>query len=484
MQNRRKSSACLTDFRHGKDGEEQLLTIPTNEMINAILNSIDEAIHAVDKNGITIFYNQVAARHDGLSIEDVLGKHVLEAFPSLTKESSTLLKVLETKQSIIHQPQRYQNVKGQYIDTINTTIPIILEGEVIGAVEIAKDYSTIKKLGEKVLDLQAKIQVSSEKKERKHAHSYTFADLLTNDPVLAEVKKHAEKVACTDSTVLVFGETGTGKELFVQAIHHSSSHAKGPFIAQNCAALPESLLESLLFGTTKGSYTGAVDRAGLFELSDGGTLFLDEINSMPLELQAKLLRVLEDGMVRRIGDQRTRKVHVRVIAAMNESPLDCVKRGTLRPDLYYRLNVFSLFIPPLRERNYDIELLTSYFVEQFNAKFSKQIRIVDNNVFQLFHEYHWPGNVRELKHTIEHAMIMADGHTLHVKHLPLQLQQLKRKREQKHIEPLRKVLKETERALIKRALLQTSGNIQQAAALLEIPRQTLQYKVQKQNITL
>ncbi|MBO9130428.1 sigma 54-interacting transcriptional regulator [Bacillus sp. 165] len=452
-------------------------------MINAILNSIDEAIHAVDRNGITIFYNQVAARHDGLSVEDVLGKNVLEAFPSLTKQSSTLLNVLQTKQAIIHQPQRYQNIKGQYIDTINTTIPIILAGEVIGAVEIAKDYSTIKKLGEKVLDLQAKIQKSSVQKERKHTSLYTFEDILTKDPILMEVKKHAERVACTDSAVLVFGETGTGKELFVQAIHCNSSSAKGPFIAQNCAALPESLLESLLFGTVKGSYTGAVDRPGLFELSDEGTLFLDEINSMPLELQAKLLRVLEDGMVRRIGDQKTRKVHVRVIASMNEAPLDCVKEGKLRSDLYYRLNVFSLFIPPLRERSEDMELLTYHFVEQFNKKFAKHVRIVDNDVFELFYKYDWPGNVRELKHTIEHAMIMADGHMLHLEHLPIQLQGIKREVD-KRLQPLRKVLQETEKSLIQRALLQTNGNVQQAAVLLGIPRQTLQYKVQKQNLNV
>jgi arginine utilization regulatory protein len=224
-----------------------------------------------------------------------------------------------------------------------------------------------------------------------------------------------------DSAVLVVGETGTGKELFVQSIHHISHRHNGPFIAQNCAALPESLLESLLFGTTKGSYTGAVDRAGLFELADEGILFLDEINSMPLELQAKLLRVLEDGVVRRIGDQRTRKVNVRVIGAINESPLDCVHKGILRPDLYYRLNVFSLFIPPLRERNFDIELLTSHFIEQFNQRFSKYIRNVEHSVFELFHQYNWPGNVRELRHTIEHAMVMAEGHTLTTKHLPIQL---------------------------------------------------------------
>lgn len=453
-------------------------------MISAILNSIDEAIHVVDKNGMTIFYNEVAADHDGVSVEEVLGKHVLEAFPSLTKETSTLLKVLKTMQPIVQQPQRYENINGLFIDTINTTIPIIQNGTLLGAVEIAKDYSTIKKLGEKVLDLQARIKSQTKQSKTKQIQSYTISDILTNDPALLEVKKQMEKVAYADSAVLVVGETGTGKELFVQSIHHISSRSENPFIAQNCAALPESLLESLLFGTTKGSYTGAVDRAGLFELADGGTLFLDELNSMPLELQAKLLRVLEDGVVRRIGDQKTRKVNVRVIAAINESPLDCVQKGIMRPDLYYRLNVFSLFIPPLRERNFDIELLTSHFVEHYNERFSKYIRNVEHTVFELFHQYNWPGNVRELKHTIEHAMIMAEGYTLTVKHLPMQLQQIKKSTETKGIQPLRKAMQEIETSLIKQALKQTNGNIQQAAAILEIPRQTLQYKLQKQNITV
>lgn len=474
----------MLNFRHRKDGENVISTIPTNEMISAILNSIDEAIHAVDKNGMTIFYNQVAAEHDGVSVEDVLGKHVLEAFPSLTKETSTLLTVLETNKPIIQQPQRYENLKGQFIDTINTTIPIMLEGNVIGAVEIAKDYSTIKTLGEKVLDLQARIKNQAKQNKDKQVHSYTLSDILTNYPALLEVKKQVVKVADADSAVLVVGETGTGKELFVQSIHNISKRSEKPFIAQNCAALPESLLESILFGTTKGSYTGAVDRAGLFELADGGTLFLDELNSMPLELQAKLLRVLEDGVVRRIGDQKTRKVNVRVIAAINESPLDCVQKGIMRPDLYYRLNVFSLLIPPLRERNFDIELLTSHFVELFNQRFTKNIRNVDHTVFELFHQYNWPGNVRELKHTIEHAMIMAEGNTLTVKHLPVHLQQIKKSTETKGIQPLRKAMQEMETTLIKQALLQTNGNVQQAAALLEIPRQTLQYKLQKQNITV
>ncbi len=191
---------------------------------------------------------------------------------------------------------------------------------------------------------------------------------MTNDARFKQTKELAQKVAPTDANVLIYGETGTGKELFVQAIHEASKRKNKPFIAQNCAALPESLLESLLFGTTKGSYTGAIERAGLFELVDGGTLFLDELNSMPLDLQAKMLRVLEDGVIRRIGDNKTRKVDVRVITAMNQPPEICLKENKIRTDLYYRLNVFSLYIPPLRERTEDVLLLASYFLKEYNKK--------------------------------------------------------------------------------------------------------------------
>ena len=185
------------------------------------------------------------------------------------------------------------------------------------------------------------------------------------------MKDEARKLAKSDSPILVYGESGTGKELFVQGIHHASHRANGPFIAQNCAAIPETLLESILFGTAKGSYTGAVERKGLFELADGGTLFLDELHTMPIELQAKLLRVLEDGLVRRVGSAQNISVDVRVIAAMNIHPNVAVENQKLRSDLYYRLNVFTFSLLPIRERKEDILFLTDYFIQFFNKKLQK-----------------------------------------------------------------------------------------------------------------
>src|SRR5690606_17897990 len=351
------------------------------------------------------------AKHDGLTKEEVLGKHLLEVFPSLNEHSSTLLKVIRTRQPIFHLPQTYKNKWGKLIDTVNTTLPIHINGTFMGAVEIGKDYSKIKDLSNKLMDLQSKVHKVSKKPHEIDGAKYTFHDILTKNEHFNHVKQQATKVANSSSTVLVYGETGTGKELLVQAIHNASPRRKAPFIAQNCAALPESLLESILFGTVKGSYTGAVDRAGLFEIAHGGTLFLDEINSMPLALQSRLLRVLEDGMVRRIGSPKALQVDVRVIVALNKYPADCVKDGELRPDLYYRLNVLSLVIPPLRDRKEDIPYLVDHFIGMNNQNLQKNVSVVEDEVIKLFSNYEWPGNVRELKHIIEHAMIMAEGHS-------------------------------------------------------------------------
>lgn len=458
------------------------LTALTKEVLTAIIKSIDEGIHVVNMNGETIFYNEVAARHDGMDVKEVQGKHLLAAFPSLTEESSTLLKVIKTGKPIYNQTQVYVNLHGIRIDTMNTTLPIFLEERIIGAVEIAKDYSRMKLLAERLLDLQKGLNNSSTKKVLKQV-SFTLNDIMTVNPCFKQLKEEARKLAKSDSPILVYGESGTGKELLVQGIHHESLRAEGPFIAQNCAAIPEALLESILFGTAKGSYTGAVERKGLFELADGGTLFLDELHTMPIELQAKLLRVLEDGMVRRVGSSHNISVNVRVIAAMNEHPSKALQEKKLRADLYYRLNVFTFSLLPLRERREDILFLTDNFIQVFNHKLNKSIHGMERNLESFFMNYLWPGNVRELKHTIEYMMNVCEVGLLEVKNLPIMLRQhtASSKSIVNNIETfsLRKNIEDLENKLITEALATTNGNILQAAKLLEIPRQTLQYKMRK-----
>jgi arginine utilization regulatory protein len=458
----------------------------TAETLKAILKTIDEGIHVVDANGITIFYNTVAASLDGLSAEEVQDSHVLESFPSLTKETSTLLKVIQTGKPIFNQHQSYTNRKGIQIDTMNSTLPLRLEGKLIGAVEVAKDISKIKQLSEKLLDLQAKIKVSKHKSNKQSFANFHFKDILSLDTVLNDVKRQSEKAAKTSSPIMIYGETGTGKEMFVQAIHNASPRSGNPFIVQNCAAIPAALLEGILFGTAKGSFTGAVDRPGVFELADNGTLFLDEINSMPVELQAKLLRVVQEGAVQRVGSPAPMKVNVRIISALNEKPEKCLSNGMLRHDLYYRLNVVYLELPPLRQRKGDITYLAETFIQTLNKTFNKNVKSLTPEAVNLLKSYNWPGNIRELKHAVEHAMNFADdGEMIGIGSLPKHLfshSSIPRPEVDYEIiplPPLRKALKDYEMHLIREALNHTSGNIQQAAKILHVPRQTLQYKLKQ-----
>jgi len=464
----------------------------TVEMLQAILGTIDEGIHVVDANGITIFYNHVAARLDGLTEEEVLGKPLLEVFPSLDRHSSTLLRVIENGEPIYNKSQAYRNWKGMRVETINTTLPVYVDKRLVGAVEVAKDIGKLKELSERLIDLQAQLgKPRRTKRLQSDGTAYTFEDIVTTSKTMLQLIERARKAAKTSSPILIYGETGTGKELFVQSIHQASERHARPFIAQNCAALPDTLLESILFGTTKGSFTGAEDRPGLFELANGGTLFLDELNSMPLDLQAKLLRVLQDGKIRRIGSMQAVQVDVRVIAAVNEEPEIVMERGRLRTDLYYRLNVVSFALPPLRERKEDIELLTSHFLEKFNQKFQMNVTGLDKRVQEVFLQYHWPGNVRELEHVIEAAMNMVEGPVILIEHIPPHIGERTSKQKEVAIasllsnggghgettRSLPEILHEMEQMLITQAMEQTGGNILQAAKLLGIPRQTLQYKL-------
>ncbi|KKI94105.1 ATPase AAA [Bacillus sp. SA1-12] len=460
-----------------------LESFETKQMLEAILGSIDEAIHAVNSEGITIYYNNVAAMHDGVEINEVLGKHVLDVFPSLTRQTSTLLKVIETGKPIYQQSQTYKNSKGQLIDTVNTTIPIKEGNRIAGAVEIAKDLTKVKQLSEKLLELQQKMNNKKRKPVSSSGAKYNWDDLITNCDSMKKVINQGKRAAISSSPVMVYGETGTGKELLVQSIHNASLRKSGPFIAQNCSSLPESLLESILFGTTKGSFTGAVDRAGLFELAHGGTLFLDEIHTMPLDFQAKLLRVLEDGVIRRVGGTESYIVDVRIIVAMNEHPYHCMEKKLLRSDLFFRLNVFFIELPPLRERDGDIPLLVGHFIKKYNYLFNKLVIHIDDQVLSRLVKHQWQGNVRELEHTIEYAMNMAEGDILTIKDLPVFLKETSQE-EEINLKPLKETVEMIEAKLIQQALVQTKGNVLKASVILEIPRQTLQYKMKKYKIVV
>lgn len=448
-----------------------------------VLHGIHEGVHIVDHRGITIFYNLAASKLDGMEREEVLGIHVLDAFPSLTKKTSTLLSVLETGKQLPSDNQTYMNRKGKQITTINRTLPVLQEGEIIGAIELSQDITQVRELSEQVNALREQMW-QSPKDKKVRANLYCFDDFFTSDSRLQHELEKAKKVAFSQAPVMIIGETGTGKEIISQSIHQLGKGDQNPFIVQNCAAIPSSLLESLLFGTEKGAFTGAEDRAGLFELADGGTLFLDEIHTMPIDLQAKLLRVLEDGFVRRVGGTRLRTVNVRIITATNQDPWNAVEEGLLRKDLFYRLHVVCIHLLPLRERMRDLHILTNYFLGNLSRQYSTQPVSISEEVKGMFEQYEWPGNVRELKNVLEGAVHFLEGSVIEKKHLPAHMNDYKGSY---HLQisikgSLQEQLVEVERKMISQALKEADGKVARAAKALQIPRQTLQYKLKRLGI--
>ena len=456
--------------------------------LDLVLNQVDQGVHIVDCEGMTIFYNQTAAEVEGLQPADVIGKHVLQVYPSLTLETSSLMEVLASGKPIMNQQQTIVSRNGRIITIHYSTIPLYRDGKLVGACDMSRDITRIKELSEQVMDLQVELLgtkgASREKAKPREVKlaKYTFNDIIGSHDSIVKLKVMGQRVAGTSSPILVIGETGAGKELVVQSIHNASTRKNGPFIAQNCAAFPATLLESILFGTVKGSFTGAENRPGLFELADGGTLFLDEINSMPMELQSKLLRVLQDGSLRRVGDTHVREVNTRIITCTNVDPEEAVRNKELRIDLYYRLNVVSLRVSPLRERRSDIPCLADHFIRIYNAKLGCQVEGITEEVGAIFNRYAWPGNVRELQHAIEHSMNIVSGSLISADHLPEHLRQFAIETDNQIYssedgKSLPAILKHVERTTLIQALEQFGGNISRAALYLGIPRQTIQYKL-------
>jgi two-component system response regulator AtoC len=316
---------------------------------------------------------------------------------------------------------------------------------------------------------------------------HRFEDILAKSQKMQDIFRTISKIAEYKTTVLVAGESGVGKELVARAIHHRSSRRGGPFVAVNCGAIPENLLESELFGHKKGAFTDAVhDRRGLFEEADGGSLFLDEIGELPLALQVKLLRVLEDEKIRRVGDTRDLKVDVRIITATHRDLTAETKAGRFREDLFYRLNVLPILVPPLRDRREDIPLLIDHFVARNNNRLGTSIRGLDTESRRLLFEYAWPGNVRELENTIERAMVLAEGDQIVAQDLPDRLREARDPVQMQLASgelSVKKTMRIIEEILIRRALQKTKGNRTRAAEVLEISHRALLYKIKDYAIT-
>lgn len=369
------------------------------------LAAIGNVVEIVDLDGVYVYCSENSNFAD-IEPKDMIGKNVKDIY-RLTDDTSKVMRVLHTGVPIRDYLMSFLSVAtGKRYLWLYSAYPLIVDGKLIGAITVYKPFSNVKSLvdeydgtEEHKSDCPASVQTTN---------LFTFDDIIYTSANMEETIKLCRKVAKSNSSILLVGETGTGKQMFAESIHSESSKNSKPFISVNCAAIPDTLLESILFGVTKGAYTGAVEKAGLFEQSSDGTIFLDEIQALSPEMQAKLLRVLEYKVVRRVGSDREIKVNPRIVTAMNVNPLDYMKAGKLKPDLFYRIAVVTIRIPPLRERTSDIPVLVNYFIQKANSNFSRSIERCSDQVMQHFFEYEWPGNVRELQHTIEHAIAVMD----------------------------------------------------------------------------
>lgn len=400
----------------------QELFIDSDTGKHLLLSSVGDGIYSINPQGLCTFINPVGAKMLGLKPEDVLGKNIHQIHHH-THENGQHYPVQEcpiyaaVHDGIVHEgiQEIFWRVNGSYFPVEFTSTPVIRDGEIIGAVVVFRDISerlnTESKLTQALNELQhlkSRLEQQNEYLQEEILQENQYHEIVGNSSSIREIIEKIKVVAVTDATVMIYGESGTGKELIARAIHQSSHRKQYPLIRVNCAAIPAELFESEFFGHVKGAFTGAIrDRAGRFELADQGTLFLDEIGEIPLELQSKLLRVLQEGTFERVGEERTRKVNVRIIAATNRNLKVEVQEKRFREDLYFRLNVFPIFAPALRDRKEDIPLLVSHFSKLISEQRKVPYLGFSQKHIQELQRYNWPGNIRELQNVLERAMITA-----------------------------------------------------------------------------
>jgi PAS domain S-box-containing protein len=444
--------------------------------LESIMDTIFDCIIVVDKHGVISMMNQAYCELLGVTPEQVIGRHVTEIL-----ENSRMHIVAQSGKAEICDLWR---VRGQ--DCVVTRKPIIKDGEVVGAVAkiVFRDVKDLKLLAKKFSTLQSELEYYQEELRKVQGGTHTIESIIGNSERMKWLKTIALKAAKGTSTVLIQGESGTGKEVFAQAIHSASARSHGPFIKINCAALPENLLESELFGYEEGAFSGARKggKPGKFELAHSGTIFLDEIGDMSLAMQAKLLRVLQEKEVDRIGGTKTTRVDVRVLAATNRDIEDMVEKGLFRQDLYYRLNIVTLYIPPLRERKEDIPLIAKNLLNKVNCRVQHFVEGITSDAMKLMMGYDWPGNVRELENVLERAVNLIDDETyIHTEHLPPTIKKLctQYKEPAENPKHLAGIVADTEKQAIYRALETAGGNKSKAAKILGIQRSAFYQKLQK-----
>lgn len=467
-------------------------------MFTRFFDLIHQPLAVINHQGEYVYYNQESADLDGYTVSQAIGQHMLDVYPQMKETQSTMLTSLKQGVEYIGHYQIYNNAKGKAVDYQHTTVPLYgSKKQLVGVIEIGRNLSAVRRLQEQVVELNQLLYARQQ--EEQHT-------IMTENPVMLALIEKAKRLAANDVSVMIVGETGTGKELFSRLIHRYSKRADKPFIALNCAALPAALIESTLFGTLKGAFTGAENHQGYLELVNGGTLFLDELNAMPAEMQSKLLRFLQDKTFWKLGGNQQLYSDVRIVAAMNESPLTLIQQGKLRADLFYRLSVGMIHIPGLASRPEDILLLSHYFIDKYRDNMTHDIQGLSEPAAHVLLAHSWPGNVRMLENTLVRSMIMQEhnGPLANIifddefngavnpaqfpaadpSFLPVAAANENLIENSDIHGGLATQVEEYERKLISQAINQACGRIAQAARQLGISRTTLHYKVKKYNIRL
>lgn len=439
------------------------------KQLKTILDYTTEGIISVDDQARITLINPIAEKMLHIDFDNAIGKHVTEVVPNT--------KLHEIVKTGISQLEEVQQIRKD-LNIVTNRVPIIIDGKIKGAVATFKDVTQLQQVEKKVrLQLHQKGCIAK----------YTLNDIIGDSDKIRECKILVKRFGKFDSSVLLYGETGTGKELFAQSIHNVSKRKNAPFYAINCAALPEDLLESELFGYSEGSFTGAKKggKAGLFELANGGTVYLDEISEMPFSFQSKLLRVLQEKEIRRIGDEKIIPVDVRIIAATNKNLFNEVLEKRFREDLFYRISVLNLNIPPLRERKEDIWLLIQYFMKVYNKKFRTHIELkFSNDIIEFLKQYEWRGNVRELQNFVERILVYGyDGSRVELadiaKLLNLEKTYIDKKAKQDFSIYNSNSLEDIIDKTIKQTLIQCNGNQTEAAKRLGVSRSFIWRRLKK-----
>lgn len=463
--------------------------------LEKIIESINDGIIISNHEGRIVLYNKAQEELEELNAEEVIGKHLWEVYeynPDYNPEMAEHRRVYKTREPIIkkYRAHTFRNGIPKYLSY--STYPIIKDEEVIGVYSISKNETSLKALLSETIELKRKLFSKGEEKEEKYKNNgttYTFSRIVGDSEVTKSIIKEAQTVSLLNNTILIIGETGTGKEVFAQSIHNFGKNKDEPFVAINCAAIPENLLESTLFGTVKGAYTGAVTQSGLFEEAGNGTLFLDELNSMPMSMQSKLLRVLQEKVVRRVGGAAVTPVQCRVITAINEEPAKLIEEGRLRQDLFYRISGFCLYIPPLRERKEDVICIGEFFVKKYNKLLNRTVETFSRQLREIMLSYKWPGNIRELEHFVENMMIKAleNQKELNPEDIPryiknVMLNELAINIIEDNEKTLTEFLRCEEKKMILNSLNKNSWNLTRTAKELGIIRQSLEYRIKKLDI--